>query len=311
MAHRFNRLNDANAARSLQDITSGAVPLVLSPSNPMVGFYGAILAAYFFVIKIGSIPFRLLMRKNLGERAFTVFSYFLSVLCIAIILPAGAWMGYGEFLGFSFHIPKMDSEIYIIRLLFHVLVALLNPYTFLMIVFLEKGRVHYSQILELGRNKQYIYSFYQGKGIHFEHKKEKKFWGFQVNDTIVRMIYEPIGMLKFSIPILIANYVLIEKSELIIEDTFYLNLTNTFIAGLLLSSLMLTLGAIFTFLLEFSAFQQERGAALDILDGEADMQRILFIKENLLALSHSEMEKEKSSLSNNKTSESLGTVISE
>ena len=48
-----------------------------------------------------------------------------------------------------------------------------------------------------------------------------------------------------------------------------------------MTALTLSIGAICSFLLEFRFFQKERGAVLDMLDGELDMQRILAIKESL------------------------------
>lgn len=311
MAHSFNRLDDANAARSFQSITSGGTPLIVDPKNPMVGFFTTILAAYFFVINVFSIPFRLLMRKNMGERAFTVFAYFSGVICFVIVISGLAYMGYVGWIGFGFHLPEWDSELYIVRFLFTALVILINPYTIFLVVFLEKGRRHFRRLLERARSKEYRYSFNQGEGIYFEHKKEKTFWGFQVNDTLVRMIYEPVGMLKFSIPILIVNHILINRSDALTGDSFYLNFIDTFIAGLLMTAIVLSIGAVSTFLLEFGSFQRERGAALDMLDGEIDMQRILLVKENLAQKRSSEKENRTENLLEKKSPDSFGTAITE
>lgn len=309
MAHSFNRLQNASAARSFQNITSGSMPMVIDSTNPTVGFFATILSAYFFVINVLSIPFRLLMRKNMGERAFSVFSYFSSVLCFVIFISGLAYFQYTAWIGFSFRFPEIDSDIYMIWLLFTTLVVLINPYTIFLVVFLQKGRIHFKKVLERARIKENLYSFHQGEGIYFEHKKKKKFWGFQVDDTLVRMVYEPIGMLKFSIPVLIVNHILINKSNLIIEDTFYLNFTNTFIAGLLLTAIALSLGAICTMLLEFGAFQNERNAALDMVDGEIEMQRILLLKENLVLNELPEKGNLTPNSLDSKNSDSLGTAI--
>lgn len=309
MAHSFNRLDDTIAVRNFQDIASGGVPMIMPPTNPMVGFFGAILSAYFFVINVLSIPFRLLMRKNMGERAFSVFTYISSVLCFTILISGLAYLGYASWIGFVFTLPEINSEMFLNRLLFTTLVILINPYFIFLVIFLEKGRIHFGRVLNRAKSKEYIYSFYQGEGIYFEHKKKKKFLGFQVNDIFVRMIYEPIGMLKFSIPILIINYILINKSDVIIEDSFYLNFVNTFIAGLLLTAIVLSLGAICTLLLEFGALQKERGAALDMIDGEVDMQRILSLKDNFVLKELSVNRESTTNSDKNKSSDSIGIAI--
>ena len=311
MAYSFNRLDDANAARSFQSIASGGTRLVISPNNPMVGFFGTILAAYFFVINVFSIPFRLLMRKNMGERAFTVFTYVSSVICFVFVIPGLAYMGYVGWIGFGFHLPQLDSDNYIVRFLFTTLVILINPYTIFLVIFLEKGRTHFRKVLRRAKSKEYLYSFHQGEGIYFEHKKRKTFWGFQVNDAIVRMIYEPLGMLKFSVPIWIVSHLLINRSDTLTGDVFYLNFIDTFIAGLLLVSIVLSIGAVSTFLLEFGSFQEERGAALDMLDGEVDMQRLILLKESFALNQANEKEDPIRSGQKIKTSDSFGTAITD
>ena len=203
MANSFSRLDDSTTSKSLQTVTSGSLPMVIHPKNLLVGFLVGVLNAFLFVINTFSIPFRLLMRKNMGERAFTVLAFFLSLACFAILIPGITYLGYSDIIGINFYFPEIGTEMYLTGILFYVLVTLINPYTIFIVILLEKGRIHFSQALERARNKEYQYSFEQGDSIYFERKRGKKFWGFEVKDDLIRMLYEPTGMISYSLPIVV------------------------------------------------------------------------------------------------------------
>ncbi len=279
MSQSLNRLRDEEAGKNALNITNSAMPMAVDSANGNI--ISAILASYFFAINILSIPSRLLMRKNMGERVFTVFAFVLSTLVFLLLGLVAFWFGLEIF------VPLMDfrnieiSE-NIPRGVLKAFLILVNPYTIFFILFLQKGATHFNQALDRARNNKYKYSFSLGDSLYFNHKKAKKFLGFGVDDKLLVMIYEPWGILTFSIPMIIACVLMLNKTGLANDYSIFSYLVNMSIAGIMTVSIAFSLSAICLFLEEFGSLLKERGTMLDMLDGEIDMQRIITSKEKQL-----------------------------
>lgn len=247
---------------------------------------GILAVGYFFIVSIASIPARLLLRKNMGERAFTIGSFFLAMLLFTlfhwilfILFVEGNSFGlYARMKGFYFfNFSSWPFSVYT----FNLLLFLLNPFVILIVVIFAKAAGHFKYHLARARKNIISYSFYRGDGIYFEHRKGGKIFGFDINETILRMLVEPRGMLKLSVFMLAASIAAFTFRSSHPEEGIFFLFTDDLTFGTLAVSITLIISSISLFLEEFAIMQKGRDAILDMVDGELDMQEILAIKEKL------------------------------
>jgi hypothetical protein len=247
---------------------------------------GILAVGYFFIVSTLSLPARLLLRKNMGERAFSVASFFMVMLFFTLfhlmlfvlmidLTPYGLYARMQESTIFDF------SSMSLSRFLLNFLLFLLSPFVIFMTVLFGKAVAHFKYHLARARRNVISYSFYRGDGIYFEHRKGGRIFGFEVNETILRMLVEPIGLFKFSFLILALSIAALIFRGYYPADGFHLVLIDDITFGTLAVSITLIISSIALFLEEFSIMQKGRDAILDMVDGELDMQQILAIKEKL------------------------------
>lgn len=261
-------------AQSFHQIDNNTLAKGFSSLPGLRGFIlEGIIALYFFLVSAGSILTRILLRKNLGDRAINFTGFFLSFIFYVIFgyliisIAFSLLPGKLTFLAYGWN-----------NFLFSVLMILINPFTILMVIYLDRVVKHSLEVIKRARQKEYKYSFYRGDGIYFENKKKKKFWGFTVTDHIIRMIYEPRAVLFISIPMLILTlFILFQPNDLFFRnDQSYL---GYIVVGFFTTALALTFSAICLFLEELGILFRYRDAAFNMLDGDIDMQKILKIKD--------------------------------
>ena len=158
MSRSLNRLQDAQAGKNAHSITHGALPMVIDSTNG--NLISVILASYFFVISILSIPSRLLMRKNMGERVFTVFAFSLSFLVFVLLGVIAFWFGFLEIFVPLMDFRNLQLEGNISEGLLKLFFTLINPYSIFFILFLQRGAIHFKQALSRGKKNEYKYSLY-------------------------------------------------------------------------------------------------------------------------------------------------------
>lgn len=243
---------------------------------------GIIVPVYYFLLSAGGLPVRLLLRKNMGERAFSLFVFILAML----FYIAYGYVAHNIFLSESSY-PLADAETgssvnYWKTVLHNILVFLINPYVIFMAIITSKAVNHFGRIIKNARKNKYEYSYYRGDGIYFEHKKRKSFWGFKVTEPIIRMVYEPLGVLKICIPMIIICVGIIRLQNSLDFEAAYLSYIESIFSGLLITFVALTFSAIILFLDEFSITMRIRNYALSMLDGEIDMKKVTELKNKFV-----------------------------
>ena len=123
--------------------------------------------------------------------------------------------------------------------------------------------------------------FNRGDGIYFNHLLGGKIFGFRINELVLRMIVEPLQLLKMSaITFGLSILALTLRAWYPIDNLFFL-FVDSLTFGIMAASLIIIISSISLFLEEFAIMQRGRDAILDMIDGELDMQQIMIIKDSL------------------------------
>ncbi len=248
--------------------------------------FGILAIVYYFILSVSSIPARLLLRKNMGERTFTIPSFLLAFLFFSVFNLI-LFIVFVKRTSFGLYEKCQNIDILNFSILPNsyflpsILLLLLNPLIIFMTVIFSKAVDHFKYHLARARINVVSYSFYRGDGIYFEHRKGDRIFGLEINDTLLRMLVEPFGMLKLSVLILALSIAAFLFRSYHPEEGFLFLLIDDITFGMLAAGITSIISSIALFLEEFSIMQKGRDAILDMIDGELDMQRILMIKEKL------------------------------
>ncbi len=256
-------------------------------------FLGLIAHSYYFIVGAGAIPARLILRHNLGERAFSPFAFILSIgffFWYGIIpdmdgknyfLPGGVA---GNFLAFQYLDPIISNNLWIIipKLLLWNIVF--NPYILFLLFIIYLGYHHFKDSLKKISDGKTHYSYYRGDpNFNLQHKLGKKKWGFVINDRFIRMVSEPsiivrIGLIISFITLGIWLFLFFQAPLEGSSVYFYILFGWAFNFGI-----MLAFSGFCLFLEEVGIAMRIRGAALDVIDGEYDMAFIMKTTAELTA----------------------------
>ena len=261
----------------------------MSPKNNAI--FGAIAQSYYFLIGTGAIPARLFLRTNLGERAFSPFAFLLCVLffvyygfvpfdeefiVLGITGLAGSTGAY-EMLGGDVLLGNnFDLSMFVTANI------VLNPCLWFVIWLIIKGVKHFKSVVMRIKENHQQYSYYRGDGKYFRHRLGGKKWGFDVDERFIRMVIEPLLVLR-------AGFILFVIGLIAGTCTYYWGKEQIESLGYLLIFLgwtanfgLLTLFSGFClFLEEYGIMVRIRDAALDLIDGEYDMAFIIKKKEEI------------------------------
>lgn len=240
-------------------------------------FMGILAHSYYFLVGAGAIPARLLMRHNLGERAFTPFAFFLSI---------GFFFWYGtipdlDFKFDTFFIPggfvgnlyaTNDGSLTTLSLWNIVF----NPYVWFLLLVIFLGYRHFKNVLKKVNDGKTHYSYYRGDpNFNLKYKIGKKKLGFKVDDRFIRMISEPAIIIRIGLIltlITIGLWYYCSDKELLqgYSSNFYILFGWSFNLGV-----MVFFSGVCLFLEELGIAMRIRAATLDIIDGEYDMAFIM------------------------------------
>lgn len=237
---------------------------------------GALIQGYFFVVSAGALPLRMILRKNLGERSFSIFGFIVSI---------SFYIYYGILLGGA-GVITLTSKLFggvDANWLDYARVILLNPFLIFMAIVIIRAVQHFKKVMRKAQNNQVQYSYFRGDGIFFRKRKGGKKWGFEIDERFMRMVIEPLAVLKIGLLILFiaAGAVTFNYFYVVMTDSLiYLQPILIWTAVL---GLVLVLSAIFLFLEEFGIMMRIRGAVLDLIDADIDMQMIMKRKAEMAA----------------------------
>lgn len=234
-------------------------------SNAIIG---ALIQGYFFIVSVGALPIRLILRKNLGERSFTIFGFIVS-MCFYIF--------YGIFLG-GFGVISLVTQFFgeiEITWLTNIRIFLLNPFFIFMLVVISKAVTHFKDIFRKIRTNQIQYSYFRGESIYFKKRKGGKKWGFEIDERFIRMVIEPLAVLRIGLLIFLV------AAGVVSFNYFYILMTKTllFFQPILIWTAILGLTLVFSalclFLEEFGIMMRIRNSVLDLIDADIDMQIVM------------------------------------
>lgn len=245
---------------------------------------GVLLIGYYFVVSTLSIPARLILRKNMGERAFAipaflvvigVMIYYLTLLFTFLILliPGGLFERLGTSLSFS----NWTFENFLLNLQ----LFLLSPFVIFLITLLRRAIGHFKYHLRNAKNNIIGYSVHRGESRYFKRRREGKIFGFTVNEDIHRMLVEPFGLLKISLLLAGLSITVLILRGVYPSSGIFIELLDVIVFGTLAIGITLIISSIALGLEEYAIMQKERQTILDMVDGEFEMERILALKEKL------------------------------
>lgn len=247
---------------------------------------GLLTIGYFFIVSTLSIPARLILRKNIGERSIAIQSFFLSMigyifLSMAFLILFSSLAGFGFYEKLATGFINTPFTFTWSGFFFNLLLFLSSPFTILLIVILAKAISHFKFHISNHREKVVGYSFYRGQGIYFRERLGGAIFGFEINENILRMIVEPLGLIKANLLLFVLTVIaMIFRAMNPVENIFF-QFIDCILFGTLMVSITLILSSIALFLEEISIMQKGRDAILDMIDGEFDMQKIISVKETL------------------------------
>lgn len=247
-------------------------------------FIGLLLSLYYFLIGVGGIPVRLLMRRNLGERAFS-FLGLVTCLLFYLFLAAIIWDSiWSDCMNDNYDVVtyvEHEGLEYWKAFFFYLLIIFLNPISFFIVFIFAKGLSHFKKVFLNIIENEFQYSKYRGDGIYFNEKLGGKFWGLEVNDLTIRMLIEPVSVIRICLPLYIICYLILSYiGETDVSSYFSFFLSSTFL-GFLIVNLFYSLSAVFVFLEELATNITLRNSALDLIDAEAESDLIYTIKKEI------------------------------
>ena len=255
------------------------------PKHNMI--FDLVFSTAFFIIRAASIPVRLLLRKNMGERAFSILG-FLSSLTLFSIGGVVLFSISHEFLLnttskvsdlYSLY-GKSGSE-YWVSLLFILLLTLTNPLAIFLVLTMDLGIQHFKVVLIDIRNNVLRYSKHRGESLDSKGKPNMNFFGLKIDESITRMIIEPFWVIVYTLPLLILCLgVLFYNVDFKINSSFELLIFN-FLLGALIVHFFLIFSAFCVFVEEAEIRTNLRNSALDVIDAEAESQLILEMKNQI------------------------------
>lgn len=252
--------------------------------NQLLGF---IAQSYNFIVGAGAIPARLYLRKNLGERAFSPAALLLSFLFFGYYSLFSAlddkFLILGGMMGNLLAMEFAQKEGFVLIIIFNVF---FNACVWFLIWMFRSGIAHFKNVIKNAKHGGVHYSFYRGEGWLFGHRLGGKMWGFDIDDRWIRMIIEPLYIIKNALFVLIGSvlfggliYLLfVENHSAFMVVPAYLLIILGWLNNL---SIIALFSGLCLFLEEFGIKMRIRHSVLDMVDGEYDMAFVVKMKEDM------------------------------
>lgn len=244
-----------------------------SSSNAILG---ALIQGYFFIVSAGALPIRIILRKNLGERSFSLFGFIVS-MCFYIY--------YGVFLG-AFGVVFLTDKFFgstETNRLGYTRITLLNPLLIFIVIVIILAIKHFKNVMKRAQHNQAQYSYFRGEGKYFRKHKGRKKWGFEIDERFMRMVIEPLAMFRIGFLILLVSIATLSFNHFYVVMTKSLIFLQPIIIWTAMLGFVLLLGSICLFLEEFGIMMRIRGAVLDLIDADIDMQIVMRKKTEMAA----------------------------
>lgn len=248
------------------------------------------LKLYNFIIGVGAIPVRLLFYRDIGERSISFFGWLLSLgahiyYTYYYAVGISALMGYGML---RFLYPELlEKKIF----------PAFDSYSLWTLLLINGVSVYFFRafLIEgyriLNRRKtedelKFKSSYYRGDSIF---SKPKDYIGTTrwtilgkktITDDNFRIFIEPQKIFLFGLCLFLLS-IIIPIPLLIMADSLISIGIALFIFSYSSVGILVSLSAICLFLEEYGIQKRIRDAALDILDGEKDLERVLEVKSNI------------------------------
>ena len=257
---------------------------------------GVFLQFYYFIIGAGAVPVRLLIRDNIGERSITPLALFTS-LGIHIWYVYGVifqFTGLGVFgffaLGRYIGLTTIPNSFTTLEWVVVGLLFLLNGFhIYIVTPFFIRGRRHFKKVSKRAKNNEFNEeegSYYRGDIKCFTKRlgtiAKTPIGRFKVDKDNFGILIEPYysalrGIGVTFISLVIAFFIPI------LPIPFIFKLCSIFFLSVAGVGILYILSAFCLFLEELGLFLRVRDAALDIIDGEKDLKKILKVRDNLIS----------------------------
>jgi len=256
--------------------------------QPIIGTFVQI---YYFVVGAAAIPVRLLLRENFGERS-------ISPLAWGISLFLHFWYIFeylGKFIGLNLS-PRFliyeDPDFSVMEVVILSILIIVNGFFIYIInTFFLKGFKHFRTIVDKAKRGELPNdSYYRGNGKYFRHLLGRRIktpvGRFIVDEDILRIVVEPFMMLIFT---LIGFFVTVVIAIILsVIPTVIPLVISAFISSFAGTFIVIGISAICLFLEELGIYLRPRYAALDMIDGQIDLDRISKIKMDIISRKISE-----------------------
>lgn len=239
-----------------------------------IGLMGILRHAFSFVVGIASLPLRLFLRKNIGERSINFGTFLLS---IALHIYYFTIFDVLLVLGVTSFVTDMTTTKMVMLGLF----GLVNPYFIFLLLVLIAGIKHFKQKIREGKNNETGYTYFRGQSKYFDNLKNGKAWGFEIDNVVVRMIVEPRTVFKIGLTLFFISLTIIIYLFFVSELKGLYAYLYVFLASLGCTGLVLAFDSICLFIDEFSLFMNKRDKTLDMLDGQEDVTKIVNAKTKI------------------------------
>ena len=223
------------------------------------------LQAYNFIVAIGAIPLRLLLRKNLGERAISPFAFVVFLI---------AYLTHGYLIGIVIQAAFETGN----NTIFDGLDPA-NPLFIILIIIIVKGITHFGRVILNASSNNIGYSYYRGESVFFQKNykhQDKWLFGLPKNDEYIRMIKEPVISLLVGTFLFLGFFFVLKYQS---WDFDYMEMLILVFANISTIGLIMIFSGICLFLEEFGIMMRTRAAVLDLIDAEEDMKIIAEQKE--------------------------------
>lgn len=268
-----NKVDGSNAASGLYTFNSKGSSFV---HNIVSFLYSGVGAA--------AIPARLRLRKNFGERAFSPSAVLVSISFYIYMCSRVIWF-----------LPEDEndsSDSFVQAIVVIVFLILpLNSFSFFLIKTFKLAYNHFKEIYSHSEDKNYKYTYYRGEPIsnNYSHKIGTKIFGYEVDEKIIRIYFEPKGFVvehlkKAGISLVGIVVVGVSAYSIYNEGNYWLavpaGLFCLWLITYIFANLSLAFSGFCLLLEEISIVMKIRDTVLDMVDGEYDMQFLLNQKQS-------------------------------
>jgi hypothetical protein len=240
---------------------------------------------FFFILNILSIPARIILRDEHGERSLRLTTFLLHLASFLYILVAVFLVHhqFGESIlmeRWKHSNPIWNSAFAWNEALLNLLLVFISP-AFAWVVILIDGFVkHFRRCLNMAKKGIATYSYARGESKFIAKWADRKFFGIKINNVKFQLFVEPYLILKYSFLLMVFGSIGLSFCPLGVYPNIIAMTSETLCIGSIIVSISLFISGIALFLEEAMILKNRRNALLDMVDGEYEMELVLEAKRN-------------------------------